>query len=407
MQSEGFTSEGVSRDTHAPAYAAPKTAGEQITGPYRGETYYDMPPVKSSYYGWKTALSFVAEGMGGVSQILATIVDLLGREEDRAVVRAGRYLALGGSAVAPALFIADLHTPHRWYNMLRIFRRTSPMSIGSWSLVSFAAFNVLTAGGQILEDAGYRQAGRLLGRIFQIPAVGFGGIVSLYAGTEIEETSLPLWGRSFPLLAPLMAAASASSAGAAIKAATGAGLSPGTRRRLDGLSLNAGLAELFLIRSALRNWKGRNGDSGRLSRFSFKTRIGSLLTLLQTFRMANGWLSRKFPLLMPLLALAADVVMRQGILSAGNESGRHPRDYFSFTQPGAAGRDHPPGPHDRGNGSCGQGKRHQFKEVFDFACGVALRRRRGDLDPLPERRTRWIIRYAPRSAGSPAGMRRW
>ncbi len=338
MQTEGHTAERkpISQDLLRTVFPERTRADEQEMKPYRGETYYGMPPVKPSYYGWKTALSFVSEGVGGVSQVLATVIDLLGREEDRALVRAGRYIALGGSAVAPALFIADLHTPNRWYNMLRIFRGTSPMSIGSWSLVSFAAFSALTAGSQMLEDAGYRQAGRWLGKIFQIPAIGLGGMVSLYTGTEIEETSLPLWGKSFPFLAPLMAAASASSAAAAVEIATRrAPLSPATRRRLEQFSLLAGLAEMFLVRSAARTWKGRNGNSRHSSRFSFKSHMGTLLTVLQTIRLADGPLSREYLLLKPLLRVGADVLMRQGILSAGNESGSHPVEYFSFTQPGA------------------------------------------------------------------------
>ncbi len=302
---------------------------------YGGETYYGMPPVKSSYYGWKTAVSFVSEGVGGISQLLAAVVDLTGHEEDRAIVRAGRYLALGGSAIAPAFFIADLHTPDRWYNMMRIFRRTSPMSIGSWSLVSFAAFNALTAGSQMLEDAGFPRAGRRLARIFQIPAVGFGGIVSFYAGTEIEETSLPLWGRSFPVLAPLFAAASASSAASAMILATHkAGLSPATRRRRENFSLLAGLVETFLAGRAVRNWKNGNGNSRHMPRFSSLPHLAGLSTVLRAVRVANGRLSRRFPILAPLLALGGDIFMRARILSAGNESSRRPEDYFSFTQPG-------------------------------------------------------------------------
>ena len=59
-----------------------------------------------------------------------------------------------GSVVGAALLIIDLHTPTRFYNMLRIFRPTSPMSIGSYVLTSFGALSALLAAAQLRHDLG-------------------------------------------------------------------------------------------------------------------------------------------------------------------------------------------------------------------------------------------------------------
>ena len=49
--------------------------------------------------------------------------------------RAGRgSYALAGVAVSPPLLISDLGRPERFLNMLRVFKVTSPMSVGSWIL---------------------------------------------------------------------------------------------------------------------------------------------------------------------------------------------------------------------------------------------------------------------------------
>ena len=77
-----------------------------------------------------------------------------------------------------------------------------------------------------------------------------------------------------------------------------------------------------------------NGNSRHMPRLSSPPDLGGLSTVLRAVRVANGRLSRKFPLLAPLLTLGGDVLMRGRILSAGNESSRRPEDYFSFTQPG-------------------------------------------------------------------------
>ena len=38
--------------------------------------------------------------------------------------------------VSPMLLISDLGRPERFLNMLRVFKVTSPMSVGSWVLVA-------------------------------------------------------------------------------------------------------------------------------------------------------------------------------------------------------------------------------------------------------------------------------
>ena len=109
---------------------------------YGGESYYGRPAVKASPYGWKVALYTFLGGLAGSAQVIATLADLVSPRKHRALVKAGRVLAaVNGALLGPALLVLDLHTPQRWYNMLRIFRRTSPMSIGSYVLTAFGAFS--------------------------------------------------------------------------------------------------------------------------------------------------------------------------------------------------------------------------------------------------------------------------
>jgi protein NrfD len=312
---------------------------------YRGENYYGLPAVKRSYYGWKAAASYFAEGTGGVSQIVAAVADLTGREEDRPLVRAGRYIAFAGSVTAGALFILDLHTPRRWYNMLRIFRRTSLMSIGSWSLTAFGAFSGLTAAGQLLEDAGLPAAGRWMGRIFEIPAAAAGAMVSIYSGTELEETSLPLWAKSYPLLAPLFFTSNAASAVSALQLATrGSNLSGETRGRLERLGLMARAVEIFLTRRAIRQWKKKGG--GKLSlpipfRFALRSRA-QIFGMMGSFPLKLAWrLSRRprrHPIFGPLAGIAAGLLLPAQVIFAGNSSGRRPEEYLAYTQPAASSK---------------------------------------------------------------------
>ena len=131
--------------------SAERTDLESLASPYRGQTYYGQPVVKPSPYGQLIASYLFLGGIAGASQIIATIADWTGDSRNRFITCAGRYLSFGGILAGPLFLIADLRTPGRWYNMLRIFRRTSPMSIGSWTLTAFGGLSGITAsGGQFI-----------------------------------------------------------------------------------------------------------------------------------------------------------------------------------------------------------------------------------------------------------------
>src|SRR5690242_4129959 len=160
---------------------------------YQGETDYGRPVLQPSHYGQLIASYLFIGGIAGASQIIATLADWTGDRRNRFITRAGRYLSLGGILAAPLFLIADLRTPERWYNMLRIFRRTSPMSIGSWTLTAFGTLSALTALGQARDDLrGARRPGRL-GRLAGVGAASVGALLATYTGSLLAATSTPLW----------------------------------------------------------------------------------------------------------------------------------------------------------------------------------------------------------------------
>ncbi|WP_434620766.1 hypothetical protein [Azospirillum sp. B2RO_4] len=91
------------------------------------------------------------------------MADLFGGPGMEQTARNARHVAMIGATLGPMLLIGDLHTPSGWYNMLRIFRRTSPMSIGSYILFSFGAFSAVTAAADWM---GMKRVARMA----QVPA---------------------------------------------------------------------------------------------------------------------------------------------------------------------------------------------------------------------------------------------
>ncbi len=196
-----------------PIERAPYGRHQGVPAPYQGQTYYEQPVLNPSHYGQLVATYLFIGGVAGASQMIATIADLSGGEKSSSVVRAGRYLALGGAVAGPAFLIADLHTPERWYNMLRIFRRTSAMSIGSWTLAGFGTFSAITAALQFLADRLRKPFYRHAARAAALPATAAGMVVATYTGTLLGATSTPLWARAsrwLPALFGISAAATSA-----------------------------------------------------------------------------------------------------------------------------------------------------------------------------------------------------
>jgi protein NrfD len=305
------------------------------------ETYYGMPALKPSHYRWPIAAYFFVGGLSSAAQFIATVLDLLGGEEDRSLVRSGRYLAFLGSLVSPLLLIVDLETPKRWYNMLRIYRQTSPMSIGSWALTTFGTFSGFVALGQMLEDLSGWTTGRLLARLFSLPAALAGAIVSLYTGTLLAATNIPFWTSAFPFLSSLFASSAASTATAALILTTGEENTPeSTRRRLSWFALIAGSAELLFATLVERNWHRRQtAEPVQHQPLEPAWRFGVLglgivgPLVVHVTEVMGTRQSRRVSALAAIAMLVGGFILRVVFIFGGNESARRPGDYFRSTRP--------------------------------------------------------------------------
>jgi formate-dependent nitrite reductase membrane component NrfD len=308
---------------------------------YQGETYYGLPALKASVYGLRIAGYLFVGGLAGFSQVLASIADLTGGEQHRSVARAGRYLALAGASISPVLLIADLHRPQRWYNMLRVFRRTSAMSLGAWTLTAFGTLSGLTALCQFWEDSSGSRRARRWARLPGLPAAGAGAVMSCYTGSLLAATSTPLWAAVPRLLPALFGTSAASTAVAALTLTLEAcGVSEEEQRPLEKLALLAAGTELVLLTAARNSWKEQQIDEPlqeEPERLKFHLGVvatGVLLPLaIHGLQTLTGRRSRAATLLAAGSALLGGFLLRSTILSAGNRSARRPQDYFYFTQP--------------------------------------------------------------------------
>jgi formate-dependent nitrite reductase membrane component NrfD len=294
-----------------------------------------------SHYAQLVATYLFLGGIAGASQIIAVIADLCGHEKNRFIVRAGRYLALAGALTGPALLVADLHTPERWYNMLRIFRRTSPMSIGSWTLAGFGTFSALTAGLQFMADRSRRAFYRRAARTAALPAAAVGSVLATYTGSLLGATSAPLWASVSRWLPVLFGISAAATSTAAVSLVAHTQEDPAsTTRRLDKLALLIAGAELLVSAAIDRKWE-REKLAGPLQQEPLATAyragykgLGVAAPLfIHGFAALGGRRSRRWSIAACAATLAGGYLLRSVLLAAGRESVKRPQDYFRFTQP--------------------------------------------------------------------------
>lgn len=309
---------------------------------YRGATYYAQPAIKASPWTWRVPAYVFIAGLAGAAQILATLARFGGGwRRQSTIVRNGRLIGFAGSVAGPLLLIFDLKTPARFYNMLRIFRATSPLSFGSYVLTLFGMLSAATAAAEI-APAGTR-AGRALRRAgdrAQVPAALAGAGMATYTGALLAATSVPLWAAA-PRLVSARFAASSMAAGAAALSLTErlGGDRHGDSRALDRIAFVSSVIGLALSRAADHAYEREHVGAplqNTLPGTAYKVgaiAVGQALPL--ALYGANALRRRPSPALSVaagLAVLAGSAVFRQAFMRAEEASAERPEDYFGFAQ---------------------------------------------------------------------------
>jgi formate-dependent nitrite reductase membrane component NrfD len=306
----------------------------------RDVTYYGLPSVKPSLWGGLVSGYIFIAGIGGSAQIIATAADLVGDQTLAPIVRNGRYIALGATVLGGPLLIVDLHTPQRWYNMLRIFRKTSPMSIGTWVLMSFGSLSAALAAAQFASDHGYspNRAMQTAVKLLEVPAALAGMAMSTYTGALLSATSTPLWAAAPRRIAAVFGASAMASGAAALTIANGRGASDDADRALNGVALAASALELFLLLSLRRRFR-EQGVDGALNEtgwgLAYDLGVMALGAGAPMLHHIEGAIEPKRKprraLMISFAVLAGGFLLRHVLLHAGNTSAKRPKDYFHLT----------------------------------------------------------------------------
>ena len=270
--------------------------------------YYGRPVVKEPVWTPEVAIYFWLGGLAGMSAVLGFASRVAGRPRlARAAILAGFGALLG----CPPLLIADLGRPERFYNMLRVFKPTSPMSMGSWVL---SAFGAALGAATVSEVTGWL---RPLGRLGELGAAILGLPLCTYTAVLVADTSVPVWHEARRHLPFVFAGSASASAGAAAAILTPA-REAGPARRLAVLGAGLELGAVTLMERALgpmaRHY--HEGPAATPARLARNLTAGGALLMLAFGRRRAGAAAAG------TLILAGSLAERFAVLRAGPPSAR-------------------------------------------------------------------------------------
>src|SRR2546421_5257712 len=200
-------------------------------------SYQGRRALKERVWTWEIPCFFFTGGLGGAPAALAQLAQLRGND---VLARRAWATAAGAAAISPVLLISDLGRPMRFLNMLRMFKVTSPMSVGSWVLSASATCNAvvtLNAWTGLLPRA----------RRIAAPAAALLGLpMSTYTAALIANTAVPAWHEARRELPFVFAAGAALSAGAAAVITTPPSQAgPARRLAIAGAAIELAAEELM------------------------------------------------------------------------------------------------------------------------------------------------------------------
>lgn len=221
-------------------------------------SYYGRPVLKEPEWTWEVPWYLFAGGLAGASAGLAFGARLTGRP---GLASVARLTGAAGATVSPVLLVMDLGRPSRFVNMLRVFKPTSAMSMGSWLL---SAFVPAAVGSGILGITGRLPR---VQRLAEGAAAGLGLPMCTYTAVLVADSSIPMWHAARHELPFVFAGSAAASAGAvASLLAPAAEAAPARRLAVAGAAGELMAAEVMKHRLGELAEPYRQGDAGRWSR---------------------------------------------------------------------------------------------------------------------------------------------
>ena len=288
-------------------------------------SYYGRPVVKPAPWGDDVAIYLFLGGVAGGSALLGLGGQLTGRPT---LCRNARLSALTAVSLGAVALVKDLGRPERFLNMLRTFKVTSPMSVGSWILSAFSAGTAVSAVAEIDRLSGMRLPLGPLRTVLQaaegpagIEAALFAGPLAAYTAVLLGDTATPTWNAGHEEL-PFVFVSSAALASAGLAMITTPVAEAAPARKLAALGVVGDVVAMRVMERRMDPVAAEplhEGKAGAMLKWSERLAVaGGLGALL-------GGRNRIIAAASGLALLGASALTRFGVFEAGLESAKDPR----------------------------------------------------------------------------------
>jgi formate-dependent nitrite reductase membrane component NrfD len=276
----------------------------------------------ASYYGrpvlhepvWHTPEIpgyFFLGGLAGASSLLALGAQVTG---SRQLATRAKVVAAGAIGLGSVALVRDLGRPERFYNMLRVFKPTSPMSVGSWFLAVYAPAAGVAAATGVL-----RRFPRI-GVLATVVAASVAPAISTYTAALLADTAVPAWHEARQELPLVFAGSSALAAGG-----MGLVLAPsdqvGPARRLAFIGAAVELVSLAKLQQRL----GPVGEPYATAKGGTYLKAGRALAAAGLVLNVLGTRKRSLRTGAGAALLAASACTRFGVFEVGRQSAADPK----------------------------------------------------------------------------------
>jgi formate-dependent nitrite reductase membrane component NrfD len=284
----------------------------------RMDSYYGRPIVKKPVWQPEIPFYFWTGGIAGASSVLHGIARLTG---NRRLAKSSLLIGAVADVASPLLLVSDLGRPERFLHMLRMFKVTSPMSVGSWILVVSGGASSTAAAMEILDPLPAVRALRPLKWAAEAASFLSGPPLATYTGALVANTSIPVWSEARDELPWLFGASAAATAGAAAAVVTPlewAG--PARRAAIGGSAAALALTEFMERRLGFVGEVYKQGQAGRYGRIAKLATAGGAGLLAW-----RGKRSRVAAAAGGVLVLGGELALRWSVFRAGFQSAGDPK----------------------------------------------------------------------------------
>ncbi len=275
-------------------------------------SYYGLPILNGPNWEARDIAGYLfLGGLAGVSSVIGAGAQFTDRP---VTARAAKLTAVGTAGLSTAALVHDLGMPSRFYNMLRVFKPSSPMSVGSWLLAGFGPAVAVAAFSDLTGRAPRIGAAATVGSALLGPAV------AAYTGALLADTAVPAWHdghRELPYV--FVASGASAAAGLALVAGPTSENMPARRVATVASAVELVVSKRMIDGMGLTGEPYRQGKAGKL------LKAAEALTAAGGIGAAVLGRNRLAAAISGAALLAGSVCTRFGIFDAGVQSAKDPK----------------------------------------------------------------------------------